>query len=83
MEKDEHRMNQSVTYYTLHHSDGLVAFAFPAFSFAQAVTIKNNLQAEYNEKHHCYEVFEMREITRKAFERHLKVATEFRLARKN
>ena len=76
-------MNQSVTYYALHHSDGLAAFAFPAFSFVQAVTIKNNLQAEYNEKHHCDEVFEMREITRKAFERHLKVATEFRLARKN
>src|SRR6516162_5700738 len=46
------RMNQSVTYHTLHHSDGLAALAFPACSFAQAVTIKNNLQAEYNAKHH-------------------------------
>ena len=72
-------MNQSVTYYTLHHSDGLVAFAFPAFSFAQAVTIKNNLQAEYNEKHHCDEVFEMREITREAFERRLETAVAVRL----
>jgi hypothetical protein len=78
-EQEKPELSQSVTYYAVFDSEDSVA-AFPAFSFAQAVMIKNNLQAEYNEAHHRDEVFEMREITREAFERRLKEAAGFRLA---
>ena len=78
-EQDKSKFSQNVTYYAVFDSEDSVA-AFPAFSFAQAVMIKNNLQAEYNEAHHRDEVFEMREITREAFERRLKEAAGFRLA---
>jgi hypothetical protein len=77
-EQDKPELSKNVTYYAVFHSEGSVA-AFPAFSFAQAVTIKNNLQAEYNEAHDCDEVFEMREITREAFERRLETAVAVRL----
>jgi hypothetical protein len=49
--------------YAVFCGDDLMS-VFAAASFLQAVAIKNQLQALYNQRHNCDEVFHVRKATR-------------------
>ena len=63
-------------YYAVPFDEGAMVFA--AWSFTQAVEVKNKLQAEYSETHGRDRVFAMYLITSEEFDRRLVQATVVR-----